>query len=119
MSSNRENSKAQHSTVAQSPLHKAANQARADQGTYIKKYVRTCMLCPVLFSRSMEMLAFASRLYAPKMLDRPLKTSFCHSNPFFLASECSVGTARYAKRLVHIYEYIRSTYVFRRIPGSR
>ena len=45
----REHSKAQHST-AQSPLYKAANQVRADQRTYKKKYVRTCMLRPVCFS---------------------------------------------------------------------
>ena len=45
---NREHSKAQQST-AQSPLHKAANQVRADQSTYQTKYVRPCMLRPVCF----------------------------------------------------------------------
>ena len=50
LSLNREHSKAQHSTIAQSPLHKAAyNQVRAGQSTYQKKYVRTCMLRPVCF----------------------------------------------------------------------
>ena len=38
---NREHSKAQQST-ARSHLHKAANQVRADQSTYQKKYVHGC-----------------------------------------------------------------------------
>ena len=48
---NREHSKEQHSKE-QSPLHKAANQERADQTMYQKKYVRTCMLLPVCFPRA-------------------------------------------------------------------
>ena len=40
--------RAQQST-AQSPLHKAANQIRADQSTYQNKCVRTCILRPVCF----------------------------------------------------------------------
>ena len=44
----REHSTAQHST-AQSPLHKAANQVRADQSTYRKKYVRTRIRRPRCF----------------------------------------------------------------------
>ena len=88
-----------HRIKQQYPLHKAANQVRADQSTYIRTYVRTCMLCPVLFSWNMEMLAFASRLYAPIMLDRPLTTSVCHSNPFLLASECSVRNRPLRKAL--------------------
>ena len=35
----------------------------------------------------MELLSFASRLFAPKLLDHLLTTYVCHSNPFFLASE--------------------------------
>ena len=38
-------------------------------------------------SWSMELLSFASRLFAPKLLDHLLTTYVCHSNPFFLASE--------------------------------
>ena len=40
-----------------------------------------------LFSWSMELLAFAGRLFAPKMLDHLLTTSVCHSNPSLLVSE--------------------------------
>ena len=73
MSLNREHSKAQHST-AQSPLHKAANQVRADQSTYQKKFVvRTYMLRPVCFpGRWSTLHLFASRLFAPKMLEHLL-----------------------------------------------
>ena len=58
-----QDSTAQHSTaVAQSPLHNASkDQVRADQSTYQKK--------SRLFPWSMELLAFASRLRAPNMLD--------------------------------------------------
>ena len=59
-----QHSTAQHST-AQSPLHKAANQVRAEQSTYRNEYAG-------LFSWSMELSAFASRLFAPKMLDHLL-----------------------------------------------
>ena len=93
LSLNREHSAAQRSKVAQSPLYKAAKkQVRADQSMDVSKEVRTystCMLRPVLFSWSMELLAFASRLSAPKMLDHLLTASVCHSNPFFLPSERS------------------------------
>ena len=53
-----------------------------------------------LFSWSMELLAFTSRLFAPKMLDNLHTTSVCNSNQFFLASERSGRSTRYAKRLV-------------------
>ena len=46
LSLNCEHSKAQHGT-ARSPLHNAANQVRADQSTYQKRYARTCTLRPV------------------------------------------------------------------------
>ena len=42
-----------------------------------------------LFSCGMELFAFASRLFAPKMLDHLPTTSVCHSNPFFLPSKRS------------------------------
>ena len=82
-------STAQHGT-AQSPLHKAANQVRADQCTYQNKYICTYMhAASGLFSWSMELLAFARRLFVPKILDHLLTTPVCHSNPFFLVSERS------------------------------
>ena len=62
------------------------------------------------FSWSMELLAFASCVFAPKMLDNLLTTHVCHSNPFFVLSERSGrkgGTARYAKRLVYKYTLAR------------
>ena len=51
-----------------------------------------------LFSWSMKLLAFISRLSAPKMLDH-LHTTYhvCHSNPFVLVSERS---GRNTKRCV-------------------
>ena len=56
---------------------------------YVSKDVCTYMHATSrLFSWSIELLAFASRLFASKMLDHPL-TSVCHSDPFFLASERS------------------------------
>ena len=72
----REHSTAQHST-AQSSLHKAANQVRADQSTYQKKNVRVNNMHAAsgLFSWSTELLAFASRLFAPKMLGHLLRLS--------------------------------------------
>ena len=42
-----------------------------------------------LFSWSMELLAFASRLFAPKMLDHLPTTYVCHFNIFLLANERS------------------------------
>ena len=42
-----------------------------------------------LFSWSMELLAFATRLFAPKMLDHLLTTSICHSNLFLFVRERS------------------------------
>ena len=42
-----------------------------------------------LLSWSMELLAFASRLFAPKMLDYLLTASVYRSNAFFLPSERS------------------------------
>ena len=78
-------STAQHSAI---PLHKAANQVRADQSTYKKKSmcVRTCMLHPVCFPGSVELLAFPSRLFAPKMLYH-LLYDIRHSNPVLRASK--------------------------------
>ena len=62
-------SAAEHST-SQSPMHKAASQVRTDQSTYIKRTicVRYMHAASGLFSWNMELLAFASRLFAPKML---------------------------------------------------
>ena len=42
-----------------------------------------------LFSWSTELLAFASRLFAPEILDHLLTTCVCHSKPFFLLRERS------------------------------
>ena len=70
--------RAQHSAAAQYPLHKAANQARADQITYQRSmYVHAC--CVPFVSWGMELLAFASRLLAPKMLDHLLYYYICLS----------------------------------------
>ena len=76
--SKREQSKAQQSTVVSpSPLPKAAyNNVRADQIMHQTKYVRIGTLRPVCFPGRMELLAFASRLFAPKMLDHLPRTYY-------------------------------------------
>ena len=72
-------STAQQST-AQSPLHKAANQVRADQSTFIKPSMYVQHACGVrVVSWSMELFAFTGPLFAPKMLDHLLHVSF-HSS---------------------------------------
>ena len=42
---------------------------RADQSTYQELYVRTCVRRPGCPSWSLGLLAFSSRLFAPKRLD--------------------------------------------------
>ena len=73
--------------TAQSPLHKAANQVRADQSTYQKKYVSTCVLRPVCFPGAWSSWHFASRLFAPKMLDVSTYYIFCLSFQSILSCE--------------------------------
>ena len=81
----------QHST-AQSPLHKAANQVRADQSTYPKKYGRirtyssTCIRRPGCIPG-----AWSSWHLHVAYLHLKCWTIhyICHSNPFFLVSERS------------------------------
>ena len=53
-----------------------------------------------LFSWSMELLAFVSRLFAPKMLGHLAHLRICDSVPFFHVSERSWRNRRHAKRLV-------------------
>ena len=73
---NREHSTAQHSTE-QSPLHKAANQVRTCQSEYVFKEVYTYTHATSrLFCWSMELLAFASRVLVPKILDHRQHLSF-------------------------------------------
>ena len=74
-------STAQHSTAkhstAQSPLHKAANQVRTCQSEYVFKEVYTYTHATSrLFCWSMELLAFASRVLVPKILDHRQHLSF-------------------------------------------
>ena len=81
--------RAQQSTVvALSPLFEAVyDQVRADQSMYQKTYAYACLV--PFFSWSMELLVFASRLFAPKVLDHLLATPVCLSNPSFRSSERS------------------------------
>ena len=74
-------STAQHSTAHRNhPLHKAANQALPCRSEYVSKDLRTYMdAASGLFSWSMELLAFASRLFALKNVG-PSTASICHSN---------------------------------------
>ena len=60
--------RAQQST-AQSPLHKAADQVHADQSTYQSMYCTYMNAASRLFFWSIKLLALASRLFAPKMLN--------------------------------------------------
>ena len=88
---NREHSKAQHST-AQSPLHNAANQVRADQSTYQNMYQVCTYMHAVsgLFSwtRSSWHLQVAC-LHLKCWTIYFITTSACHSNPCFFVSERS------------------------------
>ena len=74
--SSAQHSTAQHST-AQLPLHKLANQVRAGQSTYQMKYhvcVHACGVRVVFLEHGT--LGHASRLVAPKILDRQPHLSF-------------------------------------------
>ena len=59
-----------------------------------------------LFSWSMELLAFASRLFALQMLDHLLTTSVCHPNPFYLPSERSGRNRPLRETPCSLYEHI-------------
>ena len=59
-----------------------------------------------LFSWSMELLAFATPCLHLQYWNIYY---ICQSNPFFLVSERSGRTARYAKRLVHLTFSVSST----------
>ena len=78
--------RAQHSTaVVQSPLHNASKDPSS-----CRLRVRIKRSMSRLLSCSMELSAFASRLFATKMLDHLLLLHLSViSNPFFLASERS------------------------------
>ena len=81
------NRTAQHCTTPPAQSRKPSTR----RSEYVSKEICTCMhAASRLFSWSVKLLAFASRLFAPKMLDHLLlTTSVCHSNPFPLASERS------------------------------
>ena len=88
---NREHSKAQHSTAAQSPLHKAANQVPVNQSTHQRNMYVHVRCVPFVFLEHGALGMMASRLFAPKMLYHLLYycTSVCHSDPCFFVSERS------------------------------
>ena len=97
-----QHSTAQHST-AQSPLHKAAKSTGLSE--YVSKEVCTCICTCVhaaswRFSWSMELLAFASRLFAPNMWDhRPLRVAPCVTYRICAAASCCAALqAKYNKR---------------------
>ena len=90
-------------STAHSPLHKAANQVRADHSTYQNKYMRTCMLRPICFPGAWSswhlQVAYLHlkywTIYLLHMSIIPIRSSSWAS----VAGE----TARYAKRLVLTY----------------
>ena len=90
---NREHSTAQHST-AQSPLHKTANQVRADQSTCQKRHVRTCMLRSFCFLGACSSWHLQVACLHPKCWT--IYYICHHSNPFFLATACSGRSTRSA-----------------------
>ena len=96
--------RAQRSTVAQSPPHKAAyNQVRDDQRTHEEMYARICMLRPVCF-----LVAWGSshlqvaRLHLKCWTIYLLHMSVIPIDSTLRASVAGGTTARYAKRLVHV-----------------
>ena len=107
--------RAQQST-AQSPLHKAASQVRADQSTYQKKYVRrTCMLRPVCFpgawsSWHLPVACLHYKCWTIYLLH--LSVIPIH---FTFRASVAGGTARYAKRLV-VFTSILSPSIIRYLP---
>ena len=87
---NREHSKDQHSTAAQSPLLESSKPSTC-RSEYVSKEVCTYMhAASRLFFWSMDLLTFVSRLFTPKMLVHlPITTSVCRSDPCFFVSERS------------------------------
>ena len=81
----------QHST-AQSPLHKAANQVRADQSTYPKKYgrIRTYSSTRIRRPGCFPGAWSSWHLHVAYLHLKCWTIHYiCHSNPFFLVSERS------------------------------
>ena len=87
----------EHSTAQR--RHPCTNQVRADQSTYLKKHVRTCMRRPGCFSG-------ASSPWRLQVTCLHLKCCtiyyISHSMPFFFVASVAGGTARYAKRLTYV-----------------
>ena len=83
--------RAQQSTARHSAITPAQSSKPCScRSEYVSKEVCTYMhAASRLFSWSTELLAFASRLFAPNILDHLLTTSAFHSNPFFLVNERS------------------------------
>ena len=76
--------------TAQSPLHKAANQVRADQSTYQRKCVRTCMRRPGCFRGALSSWHLqVACLHLKCWTIYSCTTSTCHSVPFCFVSERS------------------------------
>ena len=71
--------------TAQSPLHKAANQVRADQSLSQKKDVRTCMRHRGCFPGAWSSWHFQVACLHVKC--RTIYHIICHSAPFLLVSE--------------------------------
>ena len=89
-------STAQHSEITPAPSSKPSTCG----SDYISKESCTYMhAAPGLFFWGIELLAFASHLFASKMLHHLLHS---HSVPFFFEASVAGGTAGYAKRLTYI-----------------
>ena len=89
-------STAQHREIT---THKAANRVRADQSTYLKKHVRTCMRRPGCFSGASS----SWRLQVTRLHLKCCTIYYIsHSLPFFFVASVAGGTARYAKRLTYV-----------------
>ena len=71
-----------------------------------------------LFSWSMELLVFASRLFAPKMLHHLINTFACHFNPLFLVIERDVRNRPLREAPCTTYIYIPRTNLATYIPPA-